>query len=157
MVSLTYRLISRPRLSPGQMICKAVASSQYCCANQNKFIGISLLCSQISHMPSLLPPLRNLLAALIESHANQIRKLNQRHKPNEGGNFVLFFLKEELECHTYRNEIRKIMIYCIAECVHKKTQKKVEPNKGETFLLFFGCVVCRSLLFVVLLGITTMD
>lgn len=64
-------------------------------------------------------------------------------------------LKEELECHTYRNEIRKIMIYGIAECVHKtqeegEGERKVESNKKAKLLLWFFSAV--GFVFVAPLG-----
>lgn len=95
-----------------------------------------------------LPLAWNLLSALIESHANQIRKLNQRRKPNEGGNFKLLLLfSKEVPHISDRNEIRKIMIYGIGEyCTHTHTHK-VEL---KLFLFWLLRRVCS----VVLSGIT---
>ena len=88
------------------------------------------------------------LVPLIESHANQIRKLNQRRKPNEGGNFsnCSRFLREGTEVPhiSDRNEIRKIMIYCIAECVHtkKSSRTQTKESKNETFFLLLLLRCC---------------
>lgn len=66
-------------------------------ASWNDFPGCLSPCSNIAQIRMkfigiYLAFVSDPLTAPVDSHENQIRKLNQRHKPNEGGNFILWLI-----------------------------------------------------------------